>query len=139
MAERDTNPHKKRGALFWVMTSVVIALLLLSVLVYINLPKPQYVSDTSFDLAVLSDGIYQGECDNGLVYVNVEVEVKDHTIADVRILEHRNGLGRPAEAVIDDVTGSQSVEVDAVSGATLSSQTILKAIENALYQSQLEI
>ena len=49
-----------------------------------------------------------------------------------QLLEHQTGLGGKAEAIIDQVIQNQSLEVDAVSGATTSSKTILKAIENAL-------
>ena len=38
----------------------------------------------------------------------------------------------PAVAVIDEILKSQSLDVDVVSGATNSSKTIMKAIENAL-------
>ena len=53
-------------------------------------------------------------------------------LPSVHILEHNNGRGQAAESIVDRVTSSQSIEVDAVSGATFSSQTILKAVENAL-------
>jgi len=62
----------------------------------------------------------------------VEVDVASGVIADVRIIEHQNGRGSSAEAVARKVVESQSLEVDAISGATISSNTILKAVENAL-------
>ncbi len=37
-----------------------------------------------------------------------------------------------AEIITDKVIDTQSLQVDAISGATYSSKTILKAIENAL-------
>jgi len=122
----------KRRPKFWVIIGILVVLVLLTAVVFVNLPKHQHVSDTSFDLAMLSDGTFQGECSNGLVFVKLEVDIQNHTITNVRILEHRNGRGEAAEEVIDSVIRSQSIEVDAVSGATFSSQTILKAIENAL-------
>lgn len=39
-----------------------------------------------------------------------------------------------AEAIANDVLDAQSLEVDAISGATLTSDTVLKAIEDALRQ-----
>ncbi len=124
---------KKRSPWFWVALGLPVALvLIMGVMVFANLPKPQAVSDESYDLAALQDGVYTGECDNGLVFVKVEVEVHDHIIANVRILEHRNGMGAAAETLAQTVVNAQSVEVDTVSGATMSSQSILKAIENAL-------
>jgi uncharacterized protein with FMN-binding domain len=122
----------KRRPRFWAITIILFILIVPVVAVMANLPKHQYVSDSSFDLTALADGTFEGQCDNGLVFVRVEVDVQNHTIVNVRILEHRNGKGEPAEQIADSVTRSQSIEVDAVSGATYSSQTILKAIENAL-------
>lgn len=43
-----------------------------------------------------------------------------------------NSLGSAAEVITDTVVQHQSVEIDAISGATMSSKTILKAVENAL-------
>ncbi len=116
------------------ITLVILAVLALGlvIMVYFNLPKPLETSDNRYDLSLLSDGVYIGNCDNGLVKVKVEVEVRNHEIYAVRIIEHQHGQGAAAEEIVDDVVLRQSVEIDAVAGATASSQTILKAIENAL-------
>jgi Uncharacterized protein conserved in bacteria len=111
---------------------VTVLVLGLALLVFLNLPKPVAASDAAFNLVEIKDGTYPGSCDNGLVKVLVEVLVKNHSIVEVRILKHDNGLGKAAEVITDKVVQRQSVEVDAISGATLSSKTILKAIENAL-------
>jgi len=121
--------HRPR---FWVVTGVIIAFLFIAAMFLADLPKPLQVSDSMYHLASLEDGVYQGECDNGLVFAEVEVTIKSHTIDSVHLLEHRSGKGQPAEAIINSVISHQSIEVDTVSGATASSQTILKAIENAL-------
>lgn len=126
---KQKTKHRPR---FWILIGVLAVFILLLGTMILSLPKPQRVSDSRFDLKSLADGVYQGECDNGLVFANVEVEVQNHSIAKITILEHRNGMGQAAETIINSVTENQSVEVDAISGATLSSQTILKAIENAL-------
>lgn len=121
--------QKKRKS---IMSIVAVIVLGLTALVFLNLPKPVTASDASFDLAQIADGTYSGSCDNGLVKVRVEVLVKNHAIVEVRLLEHDNGLGSAAEIITDMVIQRQSVEVDAISGATISSKTILKAVENAL-------
>lgn len=66
------------------------------------------------------------------VYVEVEVSVTEHKITNIKIIEHENGLGGKAEKIVDNIISRQSLEVDAVSGATVSSKCIIKAIENAL-------
>jgi len=44
----------------------------------------------------------------------------------------KNGRGKPAEAVLDNIIKEQKIKVDAVSGATNSSIVLEKAVENAL-------
>lgn len=118
----------------WKIVVAVIAafVVVIAVYVFLNLPKPVVSSDSAYDLSQIADGTYTGSYDNGMVKVQVVVDVQGNAITDVRITEHDNGLGTPAEAITDVIVRQQSVEVDVVSGATLSSKTILKAVENAL-------
>lgn len=83
-------------------------------------------------LAELPDGSYEGACDVGFIRARVEVTVRDGAIADIRILEHKNGRGQPAERVLGDIVSRQRIDVDGVSGATNSSTVLKKAVENAL-------
>ena len=87
---------------------------------------------TSPNLAEVADGVYIGEYSAGPVAVKVEVTVEGHRMTAIEIIEHQNGLGGKAEGIIEDVMDEQSLEVDAVSGATVSSKCILKALEDAL-------
>jgi uncharacterized protein with FMN-binding domain len=84
------------------------------------------------DLSEVPDGTYEGAYDADLIKVKVAVEVSDHRINDIELLQHDNGKGAPAESVIPEVIESQSLNVEAVSGATNSSKVILKSIELAI-------
>ncbi len=84
------------------------------------------------DLANVPDGSYEGAYDVNFIKVKVMVDVKDHTITDIELLQHENGKGAPAEAIIPEVISAQSLDVDTVSGATNSSKMILKSIEIAM-------
>lgn len=84
------------------------------------------------NMSDVPDGTYQGYCDADLIKVKVSVTVEDQRIVAIDLLEHENGKGAPAEAVIPEVIESQSLDVDAVSGATNSSKVILKSIEIAI-------
>lgn len=86
----------------------------------------------SVDLGNAADGVYEGECDAGYIYARVKVTVKDGAIISIKLLEHRNERGERAESIIDDVLDRQNIDVDAISGATNSSNVIKKAIENAI-------
>ena len=84
------------------------------------------------DFPSLPDGTYRGSYDGGLVKATVDVHIATGCIEKVTIVSHKCGLGKPAEAIVDDVVRRQSLDVDVVSGATRSSKVILKAIEIAL-------
>lgn len=84
------------------------------------------------NLEGVEDGIYIGECDVGYIYAEVEVEIKDGAIVSINLLEHRNERGKRAEAIIDNVISEQKIDVDAISGATISSNVIKKSIEKAI-------
>lgn len=58
--------------------------------------------------------------------------MQDHKIIAIEVLEHKPSYMEQAEQIAGKVLSGQSLEVDAISGATLTSDTVLKAIENAL-------
>ena len=87
------------------------------------------------DLTQIPDGKYNGLYDlSGTpVKVILDVTVQDHKITNIKIVKHFcSPIGKKAENIIDRVIEKQSLEVDVVSGATGSSMSILKAVENAL-------
>jgi uncharacterized protein with FMN-binding domain len=127
------------------MKKVLIAVLVIAGIVLIagislfvtagkNAAKYTNFNFSGLDLSNVADGTYTGSEDGGLVKATVEVTVKDHLITQVKILAHDNGKGKPAEAIVDDIVKSSSLEVDTVSGATLSSDVIKMAVYNALNQ-----
>ncbi len=83
-------------------------------------------------LTGVADGTYEGECDAGYIRARVEVTVEDGRITEIGLLEHRNERGAAAEALLPEVVEAQSLDVDAVSGATNSSKVIRQAIADAL-------
>jgi uncharacterized protein with FMN-binding domain len=84
------------------------------------------------DLSAIKDGNYEGAQDNKLVTAKVSVQVQSGKIAELKLLEHSHGPGHGADAILDRVVATQSLQVDSVSGATYSSKVVLKAIEIAL-------
>ena len=84
------------------------------------------------DLTKVEDGVYEGQCDTGVVRARVQVTVRDHQLESIELLKHENGRGTPAEAILDQMVRTQTTAVDAVSGATCSSKVIRKAVENAI-------
>lgn len=87
------------------------------------------------DLRNIQDGSYLGGYSAGPVKAVVRVQVKENKIMDIIIEQHQTGLGRKAEKIVDKIISKQSLDVDVVSGATLSSNVIRKAVEEALKSS----
>lgn len=90
------------------------------------------VKVSEVDLNWIEDGLYTGKAEAGLITVEVEVEVKENRINDIKLVKHDNWRGEPAEAILPNIIEKQSLEVDTISNATASSKVILKAIENSL-------
>ena len=86
-------------------------------------------------MADARDGVYEGEADAGRVAVQVKVAVRDGAIDSIELLKHENGMGQKAEAILDEMKRTDTWDVDAVSGATLSSETIKSAVSLALRKS----
>ncbi len=85
------------------------------------------------DLASVEDGVYNGEAGGFICSMDLNVTVKDHRITDITVNRQVNGGGKyQAPGMTDRIVQAQSVEVDTVSGATLTSETILVAVHRAL-------
>lgn len=84
------------------------------------------------DLNTIEDGTYYGEYQSFPIKVEVNVTISNHRISEIIILTHQNGQGDDAETIIQDVIEEQTLNVDAIAGATYSSKVILLAIYDAL-------
>lgn len=127
----------KKNKKTFIATLIILVCVLFAACFLVNKPETQQIN--SIDVSLIDDGVYTGECDNKLVKAGVEVQVEDGRITNIKILEHENGLGSKAETIVNRVIQGQTLNVDAVTGATYSSNTILKAIENALHQGEKEV
>ena len=124
---------KKSKKVLLITFFVVLFLLITGKIIIGNMVRNvQNISVFMPDLSNVQDGNYIGEYSITPVHVNVEVSVTNHRITNITILQHDNGLGSTAESIVNDVVEEQSLDIDAVSGATVSSKCILKAVENAI-------
>jgi uncharacterized protein with FMN-binding domain len=88
----------------------------------------------------LKDGIYVGEYEGGMYKWRankVQVTVTGGKVTDVTILESKEN--QPAEftgKLYREVIEAQTLQVDTISGATLTSKAYLQAVENALKQAR---
>lgn len=85
------------------------------------------------------DGTYQGSGTGFGGEIAVQVVIQDGSIQTVEILSAENETPDyldSARALLEDIVKAQSVEVDTVSGATLSSNGILEGAGKALLQAK---
>lgn len=81
------------------------------------------------------DGTYTGTGKGHNGNIEVEVEVKDGKISSVDVVEHEesDGISDPAiENIPAAIVEKNSTKVDAESGATVTSEGIIEAVNNAL-------
>jgi uncharacterized protein with FMN-binding domain len=135
----------KNSPLFITVTVVITMIILTGITalcIYLNSVNnyKEKVANTQIneiDISQIPDGSYIGYYDVGFIYAKVEVVVKDGSIINIKLLEHKNDRGSSAESIISDIIKAQSLNVDAVSGATNSSTVIKKAVEIALTKAKM--
>lgn len=119
----------------------VLALVFFGGLFMIRMKARQAMSALNYetvDMGTAKDGTYEGQADAGLLQVKLNVKVKDHAIAAIDILEHKSGMGKKAEVITEAMVSANTYQVDAVSGATLSSEAIKSAVSKALKESCIQ-
>jgi uncharacterized protein with FMN-binding domain len=126
---------KKRNLV--ILIGLILIIGIISLLVYLAFlsnyqNKVAAIEIQDIDFSDIPDGTYYGECDVNFIRAKVSVTMENGIITDITLLEHKNGEGKPAERIIDDIIKAQSLKVDAVSGATNSCKVITQAIMNAL-------
>ncbi len=82
----------------------------------------------------IKDGTYKGVGKGKGGDIAVEVTIKDDTIIDIKVLEQNEtpGYETAMDILTDEIISTNGVEVDMVSGCTLTSTGFLEAVKNAL-------
>lgn len=85
------------------------------------------------DMSQVADGDYTGSCNIGRWAVTLKVTVKNHQIVDVQeVKKMLTDLPEINQKIIEELKDKQSLQLDAVSGASVNTKAYLKAVENAL-------
>lgn len=91
-------------------------------------------SVVTFSGAQLKDGTYQGSAQGYRSTITVSVTVTGGQVSDISVVSENDTpqyVSR-AEGILDTILSDQSLEVDAVSGATFSSAGMINAVADAL-------
>jgi uncharacterized protein with FMN-binding domain len=103
---------------------------------YLQLTHYRNLPIQEIDLTKVEDGSYIGEVTYGFEY-KVKVIVENHVIKNILILQNRdNFYAKLAEGITYKIIKDQTLNSDAVTGATTTSKVLLKAMEVAVEGSE---
>lgn len=94
----------------------------------------------TFSGAVLADGVYTGSGEGFKGTITVEVMVQEGAVTDISVVSHMDtpNFFDWALTILDQILEQQSLEVDAVTGATWSSAGLQAAVYDALDDAVVE-
>lgn len=96
-------------------------------------------SGSQTNAAKYKDGTYTGTARGYKPDLTVSVTVLNGQISQIKILSHNESRGfyeKPFNSVPQQIISKQSTKVDAISGATRSSEGIMNAVANALLKAR---
>lgn len=134
-----------------IATTFIFAITALFNIVFYHSPavagaRRDKVPDTVLEQASLEgssyiDGTYYGEGEGNNGMIKVSVTVKDSVISDISIISFPDDpeyfdQEKDGNRLIGQILEKQSPEVDTITGATYSSEGVIKAVQNALTNAQ---
>lgn len=139
----------------WIVIVIVVIVIGGGLLggIMVDAPGRKEIRELTFsdiDFKNLRDGTFVGKYAGTKAHTRdaeVEVTISGGEIKDIKILKGAIGEdGMPAELknglsianLFDSAVQEQTLQVDVISGATITSKAHLKALENALEQAQME-
>jgi len=102
--------------------------------------EAQNLPIAAVDFRKLNDGAYIGKYEGGMKKLRaneVEITVASGKLTGIKILQHKeNQTAEFTDRLYQRVLEAQSLQVDTISGATLTSKAYLKSVEDALIKAQ---
>lgn len=127
---------KKGKKIALIVAAAVVSLsLIVGFLLTRGLDHVQNETIAAIDFSTLPDGVYVGGYEYGRWKNDVEVKVEHSRVTSITPNGPSDITGAP-EQIYERVVQSQSLQVDMVSGSTVSSKAALKAVENALEENR---
>jgi uncharacterized protein with FMN-binding domain len=125
---------KRKGKIaLFAFILVAIAIAIFSFFLFYGKEETLNLVITDIDFSKIPDGIYSGSYNKGRFGYRVEVDVRDGRILNINVINKpKVSLVDIPEKIINRVIEKQSLNIDTITGATVTSKAILKAIENAL-------
>lgn len=125
---------KKKVFIVVGVVALVLILVLAGVLIWVTRGlNYKNLKIGKVDLSKVPDGTYKGSFSGGRFSNTVRVTVKNHKITNIKVVKDvQFNKASTTQKIFDEVIKAQSTQVDAVTGATVTSKVYLKSIQNAL-------
>ena len=124
--------NKKLKIFLWILLGIVILAVLMAGWAAIDPMRYKKLVVNDVILDDIPDGVYEGSFKGGRFSNSVEVTIKDHKIVDIKKVGSPTPTDKLYSQIYDKIIEKQSLNIDAVSGASITTKTSLKAVENAL-------
>lgn len=107
------------------------------ILIWLGLPKLRTAGaiGSNISTANLKDGVYRGEAKGFAARIVSEVKINNGNVIEINVIDHHESKGWYDEVFMvlpREIIKKQSLEVDAISGATKTSKGLIRSIESAL-------
>jgi uncharacterized protein with FMN-binding domain len=110
---------------------VAVVVLLFAGLVFGGMRYVRNMTVGAVDLTQVADGTYRGDFSRGRFKFSVDVVVANHRIESITSVDAKSET-EVTRKISEAIVSQQTVKVDVVSGATLTTKAYSKAVENAL-------
>lgn len=126
---------RKLNKNLYISISMVLSLI---IYIFISLIGSRVTTESIEDLGIMEDGIYIGMGTGFGGNIRVQVSIDGNRITRIETIEHSETSGYYQEvykSISKELIDSQSLNVDAISGATATSRGFLNAVKSGLSQS----
>jgi uncharacterized protein with FMN-binding domain len=116
----------------WVCAGLVLTFIIATFFFNRGMDKIYALEIHNVDLSRVADGDYNGKYCEGRWCYDLTVIVKDHKLKDVRLNNDVMKMFRKQHSILTKrIIDKQCVNVDGISGTTITTKAFLKAVENA--------
>lgn len=84
------------------------------------------------ELSEIEDGIYTGKAETSFLHLELEIQVENHQIKDIKVLQNDGIDGEKARPIIDEMIAQNKIVVPAIKGAERGSLVYVSCANTAL-------
>ena len=133
LGARKVTQRIKQKTVVLIITHLIIIGIGFAAMNAIELNKIRNLPIKSINIGSVGDGTYNRDTKSGSYVYKVKAEVKNHRIVNIEGIDNRKSpYVSYAEGVFTKIIRQQKVDVDAITGATTTSEAFMKSVENAL-------